>query len=147
MRTLEVTSLDKYDGLSAVANFATLLSTYLEGFAVITEPHGSVISGISEPLLQVYSLPLPSPTQFFVDVFCTTECIFLSIRFPFLRYPLELSSLPSPLITTPHHTLFNPFVLSPFLPRLPLRRYPLVFSYVVSMHPSLLNRCWNDFNR
>ena len=56
MRTLEVTSLDKYDGLSAVANFATLLSTYLEGFAVITEPHGSVISGVSEPLLQVTPL-------------------------------------------------------------------------------------------
>jgi DNA excision repair protein ERCC-2 len=56
MRTLEVTALDEFNALAYVANFATVCSTYLEGFAVITEPQGSVISGINEPLLQLCCL-------------------------------------------------------------------------------------------
>eukprot|EP01036_Dinobryon_divergens_P032636 gene32636-42270_t len=38
LRTLEVTSLEDYTALLDVANFATLLATYMEGFAVIIEP-------------------------------------------------------------------------------------------------------------
>ncbi len=34
----------------------TLVSTYMEGFAVITEPLGSVISGVVEPLIQLCCL-------------------------------------------------------------------------------------------
>lgn len=56
LRTLEVTSLDEYNPLTEIANFATLVATYTDGFEVIFEPHGSVISGISEPLLQLSCL-------------------------------------------------------------------------------------------
>jgi DNA excision repair protein ERCC-2 len=56
LRTLEVTSLDDFAGLTQVANFATLLATYLEGFSVILEPQGSVVAGVQEPLLQLCCL-------------------------------------------------------------------------------------------
>ncbi len=52
LNTLEMTSLDEFGQLSELANFVTLVATYLEGFAVIFEPHGTIIAGVSEPLLQ-----------------------------------------------------------------------------------------------
>lgn len=56
LRTLEITALDDFDALQEVANFATLVSTYMEGFAVIMEPQGSIVAGVSEPLLQLCCL-------------------------------------------------------------------------------------------
>ncbi len=38
LRTLEITSLEEFLPLQDVANFATLVSTYLDGFSVIMEP-------------------------------------------------------------------------------------------------------------
>ena len=38
LRTLEITSLDDFNALQDVANFATLVATYMDGFAGITEP-------------------------------------------------------------------------------------------------------------
>jgi DNA excision repair protein ERCC-2 len=43
LRTLEVTSLDEYNAVQEVANFATLLATYMEGFAVILEPQVRIL--------------------------------------------------------------------------------------------------------
>jgi DNA excision repair protein ERCC-2 len=51
-----VTSLDEYNALTEVANFVTLLSTYMEGFSVVIEPQGSIIAGVTEPLLQLCCL-------------------------------------------------------------------------------------------
>jgi hypothetical protein len=48
---LQVTTLDQYNSLSHVSNFVTLLATYMEGFAVITEPQVSHISSSSSPPL------------------------------------------------------------------------------------------------
>ena len=56
LRTLEITSLDDFNALQDVANFATLVATYMDGFAVISEPQGSVVTGITEPLLQLCCL-------------------------------------------------------------------------------------------
>eukprot|EP01039_Chlorochromonas_danica_P002251 gene2251-2465_t len=56
LRTLEIASLDDYTPLQEVANFATLVATYMEGFAVIIEPQGSIVSGVSEPLVQLSCL-------------------------------------------------------------------------------------------
>ncbi|KAJ1406448.1 helicase C-terminal domain-containing protein, partial [Ochromonadaceae sp. CCMP2298] len=56
LRTLEITSLDEFNALQEVANFATLVATYTEGFAVICEPQGSIVAGITEPLLQLCCL-------------------------------------------------------------------------------------------
>lgn len=56
LRTLEISALDEFNSLTEIANFITLVATYLEGFAVIFEPNGSVIAGVSEPLLQLCCL-------------------------------------------------------------------------------------------
>jgi DNA excision repair protein ERCC-2 len=56
LRTLEITSIEDFGALLNAANFVTLLSTYLEGFSVILEPEGSVVTGIKEPLLQLCCL-------------------------------------------------------------------------------------------
>ncbi|CAM9967486.1 unnamed protein product, partial [Phaeothamnion confervicola] len=56
LRTLEITGLDEYNPLQAVADFATLVSTYKDGFAVVTEPNGSVIPGVYEPVMQLTCL-------------------------------------------------------------------------------------------
>ncbi len=45
LRTLEVTGLDEFSPLMQVADFATLVSTYADGFVVIIEPNGSVVPG------------------------------------------------------------------------------------------------------
>ena len=56
LRTLEVTHLDEYNPLQDVADFATLVATYTEGFTVITEPQGSNIPGLHQPVLQLSCL-------------------------------------------------------------------------------------------
>jgi DNA excision repair protein ERCC-2 len=56
LRTLQVTSLDEYNPLQHVADFATLVSTYQDGFAIVIEPNGSVIPGIYEPVMQLACL-------------------------------------------------------------------------------------------
>lgn len=71
LRTLEITSLEDFLPLQDVANFATLVSTYLEGFAVIMEPEGSVVAGINEPLLQLCCLDASLALKPVVDRFPT----------------------------------------------------------------------------
>jgi DNA excision repair protein ERCC-2 len=56
LRTLEITSLEEFNPLQDVANFATLVSTYSDGFSVVMEPFGSIISGIQEPLIRLCCL-------------------------------------------------------------------------------------------
>ncbi len=57
MRNLEISKLEDFSPLIEVANFATLLATYTEqGFNVVYEPQGSIMAGISEPLLQLCCL-------------------------------------------------------------------------------------------
>ena len=43
LRTLEITSLEDFTSLSEVSNFMTLVSTYLDGFAIVIEPHVIII--------------------------------------------------------------------------------------------------------
>ncbi len=45
LRTLEVTGLDEFSPLIKVSDFATLVSTYADGFVVIIEPNGSIVPG------------------------------------------------------------------------------------------------------
>ena len=54
MRNLEISRLEDFSALIEVSTFATLLATYTEeGFNVVYEPQGSMVAGISEPLLQL----------------------------------------------------------------------------------------------
>uniref|UniRef100_A0A7S3V8A6 DNA 5'-3' helicase n=2 Tax=Chaetoceros debilis TaxID=122233 RepID=A0A7S3V8A6_9STRA len=59
LRTLQVSNLDDFNSLSDVADFATLLSTYSEGvprFAIILEPNGTTIPGVTDPVIQLACL-------------------------------------------------------------------------------------------
>ncbi|KAI9908822.1 hypothetical protein PsorP6_003297 [Peronosclerospora sorghi] len=55
LRTLEVTNLEEYNSLTHVADFATLVATYAEGFMLIIEPFDSE-SGVHDPVLQLSCL-------------------------------------------------------------------------------------------
>ncbi|TMW61591.1 hypothetical protein Poli38472_012782 [Pythium oligandrum] len=55
MRTLEITNLEEYNSLTDVADFATLVATYAEGFMLIIEPFDGV-SGAHDPVLQLACL-------------------------------------------------------------------------------------------
>ncbi|EEY64472.1 TFIIH basal transcription factor complex helicase subunit [Phytophthora infestans T30-4] len=55
LRTLEVTNLEEYNSLTDVADFATLVATYAEGFMLIIEPFDSA-SGVHDPVLQLSCL-------------------------------------------------------------------------------------------
>ncbi|CAH0478533.1 unnamed protein product [Peronospora belbahrii] len=55
LRTLEVTNLEEYNSLIHVADFATLVATYAEGFMLIIEPFDGA-SGVHDPVLQLSCL-------------------------------------------------------------------------------------------
>ncbi|KAG7384456.1 General transcription and DNA repair factor IIH helicase subunit XPD [Phytophthora pseudosyringae] len=55
LRTLEVTNLEEYNSLTDVADFATLVATYADGFMLIIEPFDSA-SGVHDPVLQLSCL-------------------------------------------------------------------------------------------
>ncbi|RHY08339.1 hypothetical protein DYB37_006703 [Aphanomyces astaci] len=54
LRTLEITNLEEYNSLSQVANFATLVATYTEGFMLILEPTDEFNQ--PQPILQLACL-------------------------------------------------------------------------------------------
>ena len=59
LRTLQVSNLDEFNSLADVADFATLLATYSEGipkFAIIMEPNGTAIPGVTDPVIQLACL-------------------------------------------------------------------------------------------
>jgi DNA excision repair protein ERCC-2 len=94
LRTLEVTTLDQFNALSHVANFVTLLATYMEGFAVITEPQGSIISGVNEPLLQLCCLDASLAIKPVLDRF-QSVIITSGTLSPIELYPKLLNFQPS----------------------------------------------------
>lgn len=48
--------MEEFQPISELANFTTLVSSYVEGFAVIFDPKGSTLRGVSEPLLHLACL-------------------------------------------------------------------------------------------
>ncbi|CAI5733022.1 unnamed protein product [Hyaloperonospora brassicae] len=55
LRTLEVTNLEEFNSLTHVADFATLVATYADGFMLVIEPFDSG-SGAHDPVLQLSCL-------------------------------------------------------------------------------------------
>jgi DNA excision repair protein ERCC-2 len=53
IKTLKITNLDEYSSLQKVTTFATIVSTYLEGFLLIMEPFEGVSSNIFNPTLHL----------------------------------------------------------------------------------------------
>lgn len=56
MKTLEITATDDYGAAHLVADFATLVSTYERGFAVITEPFDDRLPSVPDPVIQLSCL-------------------------------------------------------------------------------------------
>ncbi|GLE01467.1 hypothetical protein PINS_up010297 [Pythium insidiosum] len=54
LRTLEITNLEDYTALTDVADFATLVATYADGFMLILEPVDG--GGVPDPVLQLACL-------------------------------------------------------------------------------------------
>eukprot|EP01127_Copromyxa_protea_P018211 TRINITY_DN5675_c0_g1_i1.p1 TRINITY_DN5675_c0_g1~~TRINITY_DN5675_c0_g1_i1.p1 ORF type:complete len:762 (+),score=107.42 TRINITY_DN5675_c0_g1_i1:36-2321(+) len=52
MRTLEIAEVDQFSAITTVCNFATLCSTYAEGFKIIMEPYDERTPHIPDPILQ-----------------------------------------------------------------------------------------------
>lgn len=51
LRTLEITDLNDYGGLTVITHFATLVSTYTQGFTIIIEPFDDKTPTVSNPIL------------------------------------------------------------------------------------------------
>ncbi|CRL05665.1 CLUMA_CG018698, isoform A [Clunio marinus] len=51
LRTLEITDLTDYGGLTVITYFATLVSTYTQGFTIIIEPFDDKTPTVSNPIL------------------------------------------------------------------------------------------------
>ena len=56
IRTLEISDADELGGISTVADFATLVGTYTQGFAIIFEPYDERNAGVPDPVLQLCCL-------------------------------------------------------------------------------------------
>lgn len=56
VRTLEIRGIEELSGLHRVANFATITSTYMEGFLLIMEPYEGIGSTIYNPTLHLCCL-------------------------------------------------------------------------------------------
>lgn len=56
MRTLEISSTDEYTPIHLVADFATLVSTYSRGFAIISEPYDDRMPAVPDPIIQLSCL-------------------------------------------------------------------------------------------
>lgn len=56
LKTLEITETDDYTPIHKMANFATLVSTYERGFAVITEPYDDRLPSIPDPVIHLSCL-------------------------------------------------------------------------------------------
>jgi len=52
-RTLEINDMDEYTPIQLVADLATLVGTYSEGFSVIIEPHDERMPSVANPVLQL----------------------------------------------------------------------------------------------
>lgn len=51
LRTLEITDITEYGGLTVITHFATLVSTYTQGFTIIIEPFDDKTPTVSNPIL------------------------------------------------------------------------------------------------
>ena len=109
LRTLEITSLEDFNALQDVANFATLVSTYMDGFAIITEPAGSVVTGITEPLLQLCCLDASIAIKPVLERF-QSVCITSGTLSPIDLYPKLLNFQPVQRASLPMST-FRPCLL------------------------------------
>lgn len=109
LRTLEITSLEEYNPLQDLANFATLVSTYADGFSVVMEPNGSIVAGVNEPLLQLCCLDASIAIKPVLQKF-RTVVITSGTLSPIDFYPKILSFHPVIRVSLPM-SVFRPCLL------------------------------------
>lgn len=116
VRTLELSNLEEFSSLQRVANFATILSSYLKGFTVIMEPFDNQAPSIPNPVLHLCcldaSLAIKPVFQRFETVVITSGTLS-----PLEMYPKMLSFSPVILKSFPMtlaRNCFSPMVILPF---------------------------------
>ncbi|KAJ8601876.1 hypothetical protein CTAYLR_002699 [Chrysophaeum taylorii] len=109
MRTVEVADLDDYAALGEVADFATLVATYQDGFAVVLDPFFRGATGIPEPKLELScldaSLAIKPVFERFASVIITSGTLS-----PLDLYPKLLNFTPAVQISL-QMSVFRPCIL------------------------------------
>lgn len=109
LRTLQITSIEDFNSLLEATNFVSLLATYIEGFQIILEPEGSVVSGVKEPLLQLCCLDASLAIKPVIDRF-SSVIITSGTLSPIDLYPRLLNFNPAIRASLPMST-FRPCLL------------------------------------
>ncbi|CAG0898524.1 unnamed protein product [Cyprideis torosa] len=99
IRTLNVTQLADFTPLGVVANFATLVSTYLKGFTLIIEPFEEKSPSVINPILHFY---------------CMDASIAIKPVFERFQTVVITSGTLSPLDMYPKILDFHPVIMSSF---------------------------------
>lgn len=109
LRTLQITGLDEYSAITEVANFITLVASYMEGFAVITEPQGGAIRGVAEPLLHLVCLDAAIAAKPVLTRFASVVITSGTLS-PIDLYPRLLGFTPVAAVSLPM-SIFRPCLL------------------------------------
>lgn len=99
MRTLEITELHEYGALTVITHFATLVSTYTQGFTIICEPFDDKTPSVSNPILYFS---------------CLDSSIAMRAVFQRFQTVVITSGTLSPLEMYPKILDFNPVVMASF---------------------------------
>lgn len=99
MRTLEITELHEYSALTVITHFATLVSTYTQGFTIICEPFDDKTPSVSNPILYFS---------------CLDSSIAMRAVFQRFQTVVITSGTLSPLEMYPKILDFNPVVMASF---------------------------------
>lgn len=79
LKALEIVDTEEYSSVTLVADFATLVGTYPDGFAIIFEPFDERMPGVPDPVLQLAcldaSIAMKPVLDRFRSVFITSGCV------------------------------------------------------------------------
>eukprot|EP00939_MAST-03C_sp_MAST-3C-sp1_P000728 g728.t1 len=117
LRTLEITDVGEYTPLSLVADFATVLGTYDEGFMILIEPTQSHAPNLIDPLLQLT---------------CTDSSLAIKPVFEKFRSVIITSGTLSPIDLYPNLLNFRPKVQATFQMSMPKHRPTIMCPLVVT---------------
>jgi len=99
LRTLEITDMSEFGGLIVITHFATLVSTYTQGFTIIVEPFDDKTPTVSNPILHFS---------------CLDSSIAMRPIFSRFQTVVITSGTLSPLDMYPKILDFDPVVMSSF---------------------------------
>jgi len=98
-RTVEINEMDEFTPLQLVADLATIVGTYSEGFAIIIEPHDERMPSIDNPVMQLT---------------CLDASLAISHVFEHYQSVIITSGTLTPLDLYPKMLKFHPVVMKSF---------------------------------